>query len=966
MLDSAVRFEVMGSLRASAGDRSLPLGPPRRRAVLVALLLGGPRPVPADRIIAMVWGDDAPAHALNLVQKYVSGLRRCLPASLPLTHSEAGYALGTPGGFACDLLEFEELFASARALSGSGRTADAAETLARAVALVRGPLAEGTEGRGIELERDRFQERLLSAREELYALEVSLGRGERHLPELVRLIGEHPLRERPHALLMRTLADSGRQVEALHAYARIRDRLVEEYGIEPGAGLREAHRFVLNAVPPAERPPEAPPVPHQLPNAVRDFTGRTAEIARVTDRLRSGGMPVVCVEGTAGIGKTALAVHCAHRVADDFPDGRLFIDLRGFDRLGAADPSEVLGSFLRALGVAAQHVPTDVLERGTRFRSLLATRRVLIVLDNAADAHHVRHLLPGAPGCAVLVTSRRALVSLAVHEDAHRVVLPVLSPGESAELLRSALGGTRPLGRKQDPAVAEISRLCGHLPLALRVVAAGSAVAPHFDLSSVARELAAAGPLAGASVADDERASVGASLDLSYQRLDDRGRRALRLLGLLPGPDLTPAAAAALTGVDEGAVRPALSALTAANLLVQHAPGRFRFPHDLLREYAWNRAGDEEPAASRQDALNRLMGWYTQVATVLDGRVGRIHVVGQESRTAEYAPVSAEDAEAELRNLAAAVEHTAEHGPYAAAWTLAGMLRETCKRRSRVPEWLAVARAGLRAAQRGANPRAEAELSLSLVDASLTAGLVDAAERHVRRARHLSEAHDWPDLLAASREQLGRARWTTGALDEARRHLTESVRLHSAGPDHLRTALAYGALGRVELDAGAPGAARRLYLRCLRLGRSRAHRGVEAMALVELGLVHEALGDPRTAALSLEAGLALSGGDRALQRSEALSRSYLGALRARAGDRVAARALCLAGIRAAEELGDLWAQAECRNAAGRAMSALGFPHEAAEHHREALRIARGLRFHRAEQHALAGLRTVGAEPLVVG
>ncbi|WP_405693423.1 hypothetical protein [Streptomyces sp. NBC_01185] len=173
---------------------------------------------------------------------------------------------------------------------------------------------------------------------------------------------------------------------------------------------------------------------------------------------------------------------------------------------------------------------------------------------------------------------------------------------------------------------------------------AGSAVSPHFDLGSVARELAAAGPLAGASVADDERASVGASLDLSYQRLDDRGRRALRMLGLLPGHDLTYAAAAALTGTDEAAVRPALHVLATANLLFQHAPGRFRFPHDLLREYAWKRAGEEEPADSRNEALNRLLGWYTQVASVLDGRAGRIHVVGQDPPATEGAPVSRDDA----------------------------------------------------------------------------------------------------------------------------------------------------------------------------------------------------------------------------------------------------------------------------------------------------------------------------------
>ncbi|GAA2044990.1 BTAD domain-containing putative transcriptional regulator [Streptomyces cheonanensis] len=987
MTGENVRFEVLGPVRARVGSGEVPLGPPRQRAVLTALLLRAPRPVSAEAVIDTVWGASAPAGAVNLVQKYMSGLRGALPEPAGIVLTDAGYALtGADGAHALDLWEFEQSLAGARALRAAGNAAQAAAALTRATSLWRGPLAEGLSGPGIELERDRMAERLVGAYEDLYAVGLVLGRGPRDVPELARLAARHPQRERLHELLMRALVQAGRPTEALEVYAGVRGRLAEEYGTEPGPGLRAAQRWVLAGGDPEPEPAaggpagparpaprrvsatedgagaDVPPVPvrpEQLPHPVAGFTGREAEAGQVTGLLLSGGTPLVCVEGTAGVGKTTLAVHCAHRVSGAFPDGRLFADLRGFDPLAPARPADVLGDFLRALGVPARQVPDGVDARAALFRSVLAGRRVLVVLDNAADAAQLRPLLPGPGRCAVLATSRRGLTGLAAVAGAHRVVLPVLSPGESALLLRTALG---PAAAGDEGPLAEIARLCGHLPLALRVVAAGAATVPGLSPGDLATHLAAEGPLASAAAPDDERVSVTASLTLSYRRLDPAARRMLRLLGLVPGPDLTRRDAAAVSGLPAADTGRALTALTTAHLLEQHRPGRFRFPHDLLRAYAGQRAGEEEDPAVRRAAVGRLAARYTRLARALGGGQHRARPVAPDGTVGGPGAEPEAPAEAELPNVAAMVEYTARHGPYPVAWTLASLLHDVCKRRTLVTEWLTLAAAGLRAAHTAGDRLAAAGLSLTLVDACLTAGRVEAADEHARRALAVGRQEGWPDVVAAACEQLGRGRWLLGDLPRAGELLAEAVDTATAAGLPLATAKSLGALARVEADSGAWPAAHRHYRRALRISRALGVRYLEAVFLAELGVVHRGRGEPATALGVLESALALSRDDPDLCRPAALAHAYLAEVHAVDGREEEARAATREALRIAGEQGDPWALTEAHNAAGRSLTLLGATGEATDRHRAALRLSRTLPYRRGELHALAGLFTATGRP----
>ncbi|GAB2884688.1 BTAD domain-containing putative transcriptional regulator [Streptomyces mayteni] len=921
---------------------------------MTALLLRAPRPISAERIITTVWGEGAPAHAVNLVQKYVSGLRRCLPDSAPITLSSGGYALNPGDGF--DLWEFEQLLATARAARAGGRPDNASEALTKATALWRGPLAEGIGGPGIELERDRLAERQLIAFEDLYALGLLLGSGPDSVPELVRLAAEHPQRERLHGLLIRALAQSGRQIEALDVYARIRRRLADEYGTDPGPELRSAHRQVLSGSPQqaAEETTRDMPttVPAQLPHEAFGFTGRRGQVEQITSLLRSDGMPIVYVEGTAGVGKTALVVHCAHQVADDFADGQLFADLRGFDQLGPAHPTEILGGFLRALGIPAQRVPPDTRERSDLFRTLLAKRRLLVVLDNAAHADQIRPLLPGARGCAVLITTRRGLPGLVASEGARRVVLPVLSPREAEHLLRTMLGPAA-----VGPAATQIARLCGYLPLALRLVAAGAAVRSD-SLDTVVSQLATEGPLAGAAIPGDEELSLSASLDLSYGTLDEAARRVLRRLGLVPGPHLTHNGAAVVAGTDAGETERALQSLVAANLIEAQSQGLYRFPHDLLREYARKRALAEEPDAEREAAVHRLTAWAMRAASLVEGASGRLFTAapgGEITASDERIHGRADPLRPpvdELANLAPLAEYAAEHGPYPAAWMLAQRLWGTCKHHSLMPEWLAGAQAGLRAARRAGDRQAEAELSISLVDAMLTAGRMDQAEQHALHAMALGRTYDLPRPLAAAHEHMGRSRWLTGDLTEAHELLLEAVRRYHALGDPLRLALARCALGRVDLDLGRPELAARSYATALRLASAHRSRPLLAVIHAERGAVLGTLGDPQGAVEALEAAVSLAG---ELPRPVALGQAYLSTHLAELGARDQARAAACKGVSTAEGSGDRWAHVEARNAAGRTLALLGDTASAIGHHRAALAQARTLSYRRGELHALAGL-----------
>src|SRR5256886_13089248 len=497
-LDSRLRIEVLGPVRAFRGERDLALGPPLQQAVLAVLALRANHPVSRDEIIDAVWGDTPPASAANSLHIYIGAIRRALvpgwnggtTAPQILRGSRSGYLLRLESG-QLDAAEFDDHLHRARSRLAGGEQAAALDELDGALALWRGVPLANLSGPFADAQRLRLGERRLAALEDGAEAVLTLGlpRNGDLVTDLAALADEHPLRERLRALLMCALHRTGRRAEALAVYTDTRRLLVEELGIEPGPQLREAYQAILTdgepLAPPVEPRPWHSVVPRQLPPPVRHFAGRVAELNALDDLLgeaSTGGTVVIsAIRGTAGIGKTALAVLWAHRVADRFPDGQLYVNLRGFDAAEAPTPAtDVVGGFLDGLGVRPERIPSSPDAQVGLYRSLLAERRMLIVLDNARDAEHVRPILPGAPGCLTVVTSRDALTSLVAREAAYPITLDALHPGESLDVLARRLGTER--GAAPPDAATRIVNDCAGLPLPPSNHARTAADPPPFPL----------------------------------------------------------------------------------------------------------------------------------------------------------------------------------------------------------------------------------------------------------------------------------------------------------------------------------------------------------------------------------------------------------------------------------------------------------------------------------------------------
>jgi hypothetical protein len=454
------------------------------------------------------------------------------------------------------------------------------------------------------MEQSRLSELRLQAVEELVEARLRGGEHTGLVAELRALVAEHPLRERPYGQLMVALSRDGRQADALAVYRTLRHRLTEQLGIEPSQPTQRLHQAVLRGevtVAAAEQPR----VPAQLPADVAGFTGRAEQLSALTRLLTMDDPPsTVALVGTAGVGKTALAVRWAHQIRERFPDGQLYLDLRGFSAAPPVRPIDALGQFLRALGVAAGQVPADEQEAAGRYRTLLADRRVLVVLDNARGAEQVRPLLPGGRGCLALVTSRDRLDSLVVHAGASRLRLEPLPTADSHKLLARMIGPDR--SAADLAGVGELARLCAHLPLALRIAAANLA-GGRASIAGYVGQLRA-GRLDRLATAGQERAAVRAAFDVSYAALSDPARRLFRVLGCVPGVELTVAAAAALTGEDHRTAGQVLDELAAVHLVFEPADGRFG-THDLLRDYAGQLAG-ALTTGEREATRRALIEWY--------------------------------------------------------------------------------------------------------------------------------------------------------------------------------------------------------------------------------------------------------------------------------------------------------------------------------------------------------------------
>lgn len=918
-----MEFGVLGPVAAWHDGQPISLGGPPRRCVLGVLLLEAGGVIPAERLVDLVWGQHPPAVARNAVATHVSRLRKLLlpDPSVTISAHGTGYVLNVERE-RVDVHRFRRLVAQARAAGDPGSVRD---LLHEALSLWRGaPLAGVVPAEVRHRLCGGLEEERLVALEERLAADLRLGRPAEVASELVNLVPEHPLRESLVALWMAALYQCNRQADALVAYRQARARMVDELGIEPGRVLRDLHGRILNGEPLPE--PDLPssgtgprredrPVPAQLPPAVAAFTGRTEDLRRLDAALDGGQrhpstVVISLIAGTAGVGKTELAVQWAHRVRPRFPDGQLYIDLRGYAARAPMLPIDALSQFLRALGVPPEEMPTGEEEATALYRTILTDRRVLIVLDNASTVEQVRPLLPGSPGCLVVVTGRDRHAGLVAREGAHRLDLDVFTPLESQALLARILGASRVTAERD--AAAELATLCAHLPLAMRIAAAHLDGRPHHSVAGYVADLRAGNRLAELAVPGDELSAMRATLELSYAVLPTDARGMFGLLGASPVIDITAPAAAALAGTTEATAAELLDRLTAAHLLSEHTSGRFAF-HDLLRVYAAEKAAQVDGADA---ALDRLLRWYLhaahRAARALYPHMLRLAfplpdtadvVVSQHTGPAGHTTAAAW-LDAERRNLLAVIHHVAEHGPPTVAFQLADVLRGYLFLRRHIVDWLAVGRLQETMSRTLDDPRAQAAAQLTLGEAQLRNGRYADATAHFQVASAASGQGGWPageaaalggvatvylrsgrtrqaadayartvtllrriDNPAALANNLGNLSLVLRQLGELRQaadHYTEAIAMFQKVGSRYAEAVSLGNLGTIYHDLGELEPARDHLTQALALHREIDDRGSEADTLSGLAAVHLDLGlRPTALDLAREAvALARNGDNR--------------------------------------------------------------------------------------------------------
>jgi DNA-binding SARP family transcriptional activator/tetratricopeptide (TPR) repeat protein len=947
-----MRFRVLGGLQASsAAGEPVRLGAAKHRVLLAILLLEANEPVHAGRIMTALWPDRPPRSAAAVLRTYVSALRH----SLGLATADGQPALvSEPGGYRLrvepqevDLLVFTDLCRRGREARAAAEPVVAERLLRDALDLWRGEPLHDVPLDGEWIARlDDLAELRLAAVEDWAEAALATGRQHDVATELRAIVAAHPLRERLCEHWMLALYRAGRQADALAAYQRLRAEMVAELGVEPGPALARLQCRILDADP-ALRPRTGRPlpvVPRQLPLDVAEFTGRGKEIDRLARMLSSaaGTVAVVVIEGPGGIGKSALAVHVGHRLADRFPDGQLYVDLQG---AGPAPlkPMAVFGPMLRALGMSGDEVPDGVAEASAAFRALTADARLLVVLDNAAGAAQVRPLLPAGAGCAVLVTSRQVLATLA---GATHLRLDVLAPHESLTLLGKLVGAERV---SAEPAgVRNLADLCGHLPLALRIAAARLAARPSWPASALAARLGdATRRLDELQYAD---LGVRASFQVSYQSLVDSVDTAMYpLLSVLDGPDLSLPVAARLLDRDERRAEEVLERLVDAQLLETPAPHRYRL-HDLLRLFARELAEERYTPAERAAATRRAVDWYTETAwgTFRLLRPGDIRERMREGREFASAHAALMWLEAERVNLVAAVAQADEQ-----AISLAQALFGFFQVHSHWHDLISVNRTALTIACRLADLAAQAQACCDLAVAYDAQGRYEHAIRHLTEGLRIFRVLDDRRGQGACLNGLGVVYDSQRRYTEAMVCLEESLAVRAEMGDRRGQALSLNNLGVVHKRMARLDEALRCYERALDLAELIGDHRLEAGLLTNVGEIHERQGRDVEALSCHERSMRLFHrlGDR---QGQALNLGNRGRLHQRRGDYRRAR-VCLEECLAIQrEVGDRRGQAECLQQLGSLLDQSGDHAEARARWRDALRIFADLRLPTDELRALLG------------
>jgi DNA-binding SARP family transcriptional activator len=827
-----MEFCLLGPLVVRRGPVEMPISIGKQRSLLAALLLNANTVVPVGQLAEALWGPDLPRSAEASLKNMVSRLRKSLgdaPRSR-IVAQPGGYRIRVEPG-ELDINRFEALVAAALAAARSGEHAAAAEQVRAALALWRGEPLAGVPSEVLAL-RDvpRLEEMRLQALEARIESDLRAGHHAEVIIELRQLAAENPLRERLPALMMLALYASGQRAQALAVYQSARSLLCDELGIEPGPELRNIQRQILagelaipvgqaEGVPAAKatsasKEPGQPAavVPRQLPAAVPHFAGRAvalAELAGLLDQVSAGQVVVIsAIAGTAGIGKTALAVHWAHQVADRFSDGQLYVNLQGF---GPSEqpmtPAEAVRLFLDGLEVAPARIPADPHAQVALYRSLLAGKRMLIVLDNARDPAQVRPLLPGSPGCLVLVTSRNQLTGLVAADGASLLTLNVLTGQEARQMLALRLAPGRIAAEPK--AVGELIELCARLPLALSAAAARAAARPALRLAALVAEVRDTRARLDALGTGDAATDVRTVLSWSCQQLGVPASRMFRLLSIHPGPEITLPAAASLAGVPLPQAQQAMNDLARAHLITEPLPGRFAF-HDLLRAYSAEQARRQDSDADRRAALHRVLDHYLYTACAASLLLTHRYLITLSPRQPGVVPEELADRDqalawfqAERLVLLAVIRQASDSGLEVHAWQLPWTIATFL-------DWL------------GYWHELAATQSLALAAADHLGDRVGQIESH---------------------RYLARGRIRLGEDAEAVTHLTAAIELGAQAGDlflqarmHLDLGGVFESQGRIRDALGHAERAGRLY-------RAAGHPFGEAMALSSAGWSHAQLGD---------------------------------------------------------------------------------------------------------------------------
>jgi DNA-binding SARP family transcriptional activator len=911
----ATYIQLLGRVAFVRDGRAEILPRAQARGVLALLALNAGRVLSLDQVTAAMWAGDEPATARAQVHSAVSSIRRLLAgaqtndvaAECPPTvvGGRFGYEL-TIDPAAVDALRFEQMVR--RDASDAADPTDTAARLRQALVLWRGEPLLDAAGAFVDAVRQHLCDRRLIAFDDLAALDLAAGRAAEVVAELAPIIAEYPDHERLRSRLMVALFRSGRQAEALRLFHDYRRWLADRDGLDPGAEITATADAILRdrlppstkpddvpeplgrPDPPHESPQSGPPVPAAverrpgdrelvrpagLPAAPTGFVGRARELRWLTEGTQAGG--VHAIVGTGGVGKTALALHWGHQYRHRFADGQLYINMHGYSSARPVTALDALGRFLRAFDVAAEKIPSDVDEAAALYRSVLADRQVLVVLDNVRGAETVRPLLPAGPGCVTLVTSRDGLDALVAADGARRLDLDVLPFGDAIALLAGQLGEARV--RAEPTAAAELVSACACLPLALRITAAQLIARPRRRLAKHGQDLREDDHLGSLSLGDDPAVSVGATLDTSYHTLPAHVARLYRLLGLSPAADLDRWGLAALSGLPVADVGELVDQLVAAHVVTEVSPDRYAL-HDLVHAHAAGLASTVETEAQRIDAVTQLIEWYADSAVTANRTFVPAWRPPEWSRTRP--PINPRTFGSESQAMAwldrehstlvALVHRAAEAGVEPAVLPLVQGQFQYLLRHHRAETMIELNQLNWEVASRTGDDLSAAASAQSLGVGYSLLNRLDEAVPWYARTLELNARLGLEDRVARTHLNIGAIYSDSGQLDQAVHHLQLGLAISRRLEDDFSESHALGNLAYAYHQMRAWDRAEPTFIEAIAVARRAGNRHGECLAESNLGATYVEQARYDEAAPHLEAGLRLA---EALEDQLTIARSHL-------------------------------------------------------------------------------------------